>query len=85
MSQSGRIQRVRRVLRLDHLLVRVRAFSANGLPEVAVTVLNSIGQPLEDLKRLQPVDGAAQFEMPFARYVRGEYRLLVRAGSGPKL
>jgi VWFA-related protein len=74
----------REFLRQDHLLVRVRAFSANGLPEVMVTVLNSIGQPLEDLKRLQPVDGAAQFEMPFARYVRGEYRLLVRAGSGPE-
>jgi hypothetical protein len=73
----------REFLRQDHLLVRVRAFSANGLPDVSVTVLNSIGQPLEDLKRLQPVDGAAQFEMPFARYVRGEYRLLVRAGSGP--
>jgi len=74
----------REFLRQDHLLVRVRAFSADGLPDVAVTVLNSIGQPLEDLKRLQNVDGAAQFEMPFARYVRGEYRLLVRAGSGPE-
>jgi VWFA-related protein len=74
----------REFLRQDHLLVRVRAFSVSGLPDVSVTVLNSIGQPLEGLKRLQPVDGAAQFEMPFARYVRGEYRLLVRAGSGPE-
>jgi VWFA-related protein len=74
----------REFLRQDHLLIRVRAFAASGSPPVTVTVLNSLGQPLEELKRLAPVDGAAQFEMPFARYVKGDYRLLVRAGSGPQ-
>jgi VWFA-related protein len=72
----------REFLRQDHLLIRVRAFTASGSPPVTVTVLNSIGQPLEQLKQLAPIDGAVQFEMPFARYVKGDYRLLVRAGSG---
>jgi VWFA-related protein len=72
----------REFLRQDHLLVRVRAFTATGPSDVSVTLLNSIGQPLLELKRLRPVDGASQFELPFARYVKGDYRLLVTAGSG---
>jgi VWFA-related protein len=71
-------------LRQDHLLIRVRAFAAAGSPAVTVMLLNAIGQPLQELKRLPPVDGAAQFELPFARYPRGDYRLLVSAGSGPQ-
>jgi hypothetical protein len=69
-------------LRQDHLLVRVRAFAVDGSPAVTVTLLNGLGQPLLTLPQLERVDGAAQFELPFARYARGDYRLLVTAGSG---
>ncbi len=74
----------REFLRQDHLLIRVRAFAAGGWPDVKVALLNSLGQPLLELPRLAPVGGAAQFELPFARYARGDYRLLVTAGSGPR-
>jgi VWFA-related protein len=69
-------------LRSDRLLVRVRAFSAEGTPLVTVTLTNRFGHPLMDLPELEPVDGVAQFELPFARFARGEYKLHVRAGSG---
>ena len=72
----------REFLRSDHLIVRVRAFTAHGVPEVKVALLNSLGQPLMDLPALPPVAGTAQFELPFARYARGDYQLLVTAGSG---
>ncbi|HJR57909.1 MAG TPA: VWA domain-containing protein [Vicinamibacterales bacterium] len=73
---------VRDFHRRDHLLVRVRAFAAAGSPEVQLTLLNRVGHPLLALTQLEPVDGARQFALPFARYPRGEYRLLVRATSG---
>ena len=73
---------VREFLRQDRLLVRVRAFTSTGAPQVTVTLLNRVGHPLLELPQLQPVDGAAQFELPFARFPRGEYRLHVRAVSG---
>jgi VWFA-related protein len=72
----------REFLRQDRLLVRVRAFAASGPVDVEVRLLNRLGQPLLDLPRLEPVDGVAQFELPFARYPRGEYRLHVRATAG---
>jgi hypothetical protein len=72
----------REFLRQDRLLVRVRAFAASGSPAVSVTLLNSLGQPLLELSALHPVDGAAQFDLPFAPYPKGDYRLLVRAAAG---
>lgn len=68
--------------RQDRLLVRVRAFAAAGSPDVTVVLVNRVGHVLLELPRLQPVDGAAQFDLPLARFPRGEYRLQVRAASG---
>lgn len=73
---------VREFHRQDRLLVRVRAFAAAGSPEVTVTLLNRLGQPLLELRELRRVDGAAQFDLPFARFPRGDYRLQIRAVSG---
>jgi len=73
---------VREFLRSDRLLVRVRAFAATDPVDVQVTLLNRLGQALMRLPRLQPVEGAAQFELPFARYPRGEYALEIRATAG---
>ena len=72
---------VRDFHRQDRLLVRVRAFAAAGTPDVSVTLLNRLGQPLLELRELRRVDGAAQFDLPFARFPRGDYRLQVRAVS----
>lgn len=69
-------------LRSDRLLVRVRAFSAAGSPPVAVTLTNRFGDPLLELPELERVDDAAQFELPFARFARGEYKLQVHVGTG---
>jgi hypothetical protein len=60
----------------------VRAFAASGQPDVSVTLMNRLGHPLLDLAELQHVDGAAQFDLPFARFPKGEYRLQIRAVSG---
>ena len=70
---------VRDFHRQDRLLVRVRAFAAVGPADVEVTLLNRLGQPLMALPRLGDIGGAAQFELPFARYPRGDYRLHIRA------
>ena len=68
--------------RQDRLLLRVRAFAVAGSPDVRVMLLNRLGQPLLELPQLQSVDGASQFELPFARFARGEYLLQVRAVAG---
>lgn len=68
--------------RQDRLLVRVRAFAAAGSPDIEVTLLNRVGHVLLELPQLETVDGAAQFDLPFARFPRGEYRLRIRATSG---
>lgn len=73
---------VREFLRQDRLLVRVRAFASTGTPQVTVTLRNRLGHVLMELPHLEAVDGAAQFELPFARFPRGEYRLHVRAVTG---
>lgn len=72
---------VREFTRQDRLLVRVRAFAASGPPEVHVRLLNRLGHLLPALPSLASVDGAAQFELPFARYPRDEYRLEVKVIS----
>jgi hypothetical protein len=73
---------VRDFLRQDRLLVRVRAFASSGVPVVQVRLVNRVGHTLLVLPSLPAVGGAAQFELPFARYPRGEYRLEVKATSG---
>lgn len=73
---------VRDFLRQDRLLVRVRAFFGQDTPDVRVRLLNRAGHDLLLLPKLSAVGGAAQFELPFARYPRGDYRLEVRASSG---
>ena len=69
-------------LRQDRLLIRVRAFASSGVPDVQVRLVNRVGHTLMVLPSLPAVGGAAQFELPFARYPRGEYRLEVKATSG---
>jgi hypothetical protein len=69
-------------LRTDRLLVRVRAYSGAGASVVGVRLLNRQGDTLLDLAPLAAVDGAAQFDLPFARFPRGEYRLEVSASAG---
>lgn len=74
---------VRDFVRQDRLLVRVRAFAGVEPAEVRVRMLNRAGQLLLELPQLAWIDGAAQFDLPFARYARGEYRLEIRAsGAG---
>jgi VWFA-related protein len=73
---------VRDFLRQDRLLVRVRAFAASGSPEVLVRLMNRMGQTLLVLPSRPGVGDAAQFELPFARYPRGEYRLEVTVIAG---
>ena len=68
--------------RQDRLLVRVRAFAAAGPPDVRVVLRNRQGTPLLELVQLPRVGDAAQFELPFARYPRGDYRLEVEARAG---
>lgn len=72
----------REFLRRDRLLVRVRAFAGSTPVVVRARLLNRLGQPLLDLPPLRPVDGAAQFDLPFARYPRGDYGLEVQATAG---
>ena len=81
-DRSAMPTETRQFLRQDHLLVRVRAFAASGPPAVKASLLNRNGQPLMDLTPLAPVGGAAQFELPFARFPRGEYRLVIEATAG---
>ena len=69
-------------LRTDRLLVRVRAYSGAGAAAVRLRLLNRQGDALLDLPPLGAVDGAAQFELPFARFPRGEYSLEVTAEAG---
>lgn len=74
---------VREFVRQDRLLVRVRAFAGSAPATVEVTLMNRAGEALLTLRPLSAVGGAAQFELPFARYARGEYRLQIRAtGAG---
>lgn len=69
-------------LRQDRLLVRIRAFSVAGSPPVTVTLTNRFGHPLLELPQLQRVDDASQFDLPFARFPRGEYKLHIQVGTG---
>lgn len=73
---------VRDFMRQDRLLIRVRAYARSAAAKVSVRLLNRPGQVLLELPQLDPIDGAAQFELPFARYPRGEYRLEIRASAG---
>lgn len=69
-------------LRRDRLIVRVRAFAASGAPRVSVTLVNRFGDAMLELPALPTIDGVGQFDLPFARFARGEYRLVVQASLG---
>jgi hypothetical protein len=73
---------VREFLRQDRLLVRVRAYSGAGPVAVRVRLLNRRGDLLLDLPALPSIDGASQFDLAFARFPRGDYRLEVTALAG---
>jgi VWFA-related protein len=76
---------VRDFVRQDRLLVRIRAFAGQDRPDVEVRLLNRRGDLLLELPRLSTVDDAAQFELPFARFPKADYRLEVRAtGAGAR-
>jgi hypothetical protein len=82
-SQAGLMPtEVREFLRRDRLLVRVRAFSSSSDTQVTVRLLNRLRQPLMELPALARVDGAAQFDLPFARFAKGDYLLEITAVSG---
>lgn len=69
--------------RQDRLILRVRAFSQTGdAPLVRARLLNSLGQPMGELTPLPPIEGIPQFDLPLARYARGDYRIEIRATSG---
>jgi len=73
---------VRDFLRQDRLLLRVRAFFGEQAADVRMRLLNRSGEELLLLRAVPGIAGASQFELPLARYARGEYRLEVRASSG---
>ncbi|HVL67945.1 MAG TPA: VWA domain-containing protein [Vicinamibacterales bacterium] len=73
---------VRDFLRQDRLLVRVRAFAGQEPARTEARLLNSRGGVLLELPRMGVVDGSTQFELPLARFARGEYRVEIRALGG---
>jgi hypothetical protein len=73
---------VRDFLRHDRLLLRVRAFMGPQPAAVRVRLLNRARHELLLLPLLPAVGDASQFELPFARYPRGDYLVEVRATSG---
>jgi VWFA-related protein len=76
---------VRDFVRQDRLLVRVRAYAGQSRPDVQVRLLNRRGDLLLELPLLSVIDDATQFELPFARFPKAEYRLEVRAtGAGTR-
>lgn len=77
---------VRDFVRQDRLLVRVRAYAGQSRPDVQVRLLNRRGDLLLELPLLSVIDDATQFELPFARFPKAEYRLEIRAtGAGTRV
>jgi len=67
----------------DRVIVRVTALGAPGTtPGVTAQLLNPSGQSIATLSKLPDVDGISQFDLPLARYPRGEYRIEIRAIDG---
>lgn len=77
---------VRDFVRQDRLLVRVRAYAGQTQPEIEVRLLNRRGDILLQLPLVSHIDGAAQFDLPFARFPKADYRIEVRAtGAGTRV
>lgn len=75
---------VREFFRHDRLLLRVTAFLGSQRADVKVRLLNHAQQEVSELPVLPSIGDAAQFDLPFAPYARGEYFLDVRATSGDR-
>jgi VWFA-related protein len=73
----------REFYRDDRVIVRVTALDAQGTtPTVTAELLNPAGQPIATLTKLPDLGGIVQFDLPLARYPRGDYRLQIRAADG---
>ena len=71
---------VRQFFRHDRLILRVRAFFGARPADVTVRLLNPARKEVQ-VPALPAIDGASQFDLPFAPYARGEYFLDVRAAA----
>jgi len=66
----------------DRVIVRVTATDAQGTtPTVTAELLTPSGHTIATLSKLPDVDGIVQFDLPLARYPRGDYRIQVRAAD----
>ena len=67
----------------DRVIVRVTASSAPGTTTgVTAQLVSPSGQPIATLAKLPDLDGVSQFDLPLARYPRGDYRIQIRAADG---
>lgn len=73
---------LRDFFRHDRLLLRVRAFSGQQPADVTVRLLTRSRKEQMRLPVLPAIGGAAQFDLPFKAFPRGEYLLDVRATDG---
>ena len=67
----------------DRVIVRVTASSAPGVTTgVTAELITPSGQKIATLSKLPDLDGITQFDLPLARYPRGDYRIQVRVADG---
>jgi VWFA-related protein len=67
----------------DRVIVRVTALAAPGTtPGVTAQLLTPSGQPIAALSKLPDLGGVSQFDLPLARYPRGDYRIQIRVAAG---
>jgi VWFA-related protein len=70
--------------RFERLLIRVRGYGpGDAVPQVTATLVNSLGQPLIQLSRVNGTpEGTAQFDLPLSTFARGSYSIEIVATSG---
>jgi VWFA-related protein len=67
----------------DRVIVRVAASGGPGTtPGVTAELITPSGQRIATLSKLPDLDGIVQFDLPLARYPRGDYRIQVRVADG---
>ncbi len=67
----------------DRVIVRVSASGAPGTtPGVTAELITPSGQRIATLSKLPDLDGIVQFDLPLARYPRGDYRIQIRVADG---
>jgi len=67
----------------DRVIVRVTASGGPGTTTgVTAQLISPSGQPIATLSKLPDLDGVSQFDLPLARYPRGDYRIQIRAADG---